>query len=305
MIGQCQNLDQFYGSQQALFGVSLTIEPGGTGLLGNNGAGKSTLIRSMLGQLPIEPGRVQLVGFDPARDPLQVRKRVGYMPEGDVFLPGLTGLEMVAYLGQLSGMSRSDAVSRAHEVLHTVGLGESRYREVDGYSTGMRQRIKLAGCLVHGPELLLLDEPTTGLDPVGRDEVLELVSDLVSVRELSVLISSHILPDIERTCDRVVVLNEGQLLFEGKRDDFQRADARHIHVRVKQDRQLLVEALQAAGCQVVAQPGEAGLEVELPEGTNADLIWRTARDAGLQVRQLATAADTLEQAYGRALSGGD
>ncbi len=304
MIGRCENLDQFYGGDQALFGVSLTIEAGCTGLLGNNGAGKSTLIKTLLGQLPLGPGRVELVGRDPAVEPLEVRQRVGYMPETDVYLPGLSGLELVAFCGQLSGMRRSDAVSRAHEVLGYVGLGEVRYREVDGYSTGMRQRVKLAACLVHGPELLLLDEPTTGLDPSGREEVLALVADLCAERGVSVLLSSHILRDVEQTCDRIVVLHEGRVLFSGGRREFSQKEARCLHVRVKQESQTMARVLRDAGCRVQARPDAALLEVELPEGAGPELVFRVARENGLQVRHLASAAGSLEQAYSRAVAPG-
>jgi len=284
--------------------VSLTLESGCTGLLGNNGAGKSTLIKSLLGQLPIRPGAVLLLGLDPARTPLAVRQKVGYMPESDVYLPGLTGLEFAAFCGELSGLRPSDATSRAHAMLHFVGLGEARYRPIDDYSTGMRQRAKLAACLVHGPELVLLDEPTTGLDPAGRDEMLALIADLAHARGVSVLLSSHILPDIERTADRLVVLNEGRLLFSGARADFQREEAQRVEVRVKAGREVLAEALRAAGCEVAADPGQAHLQVILPEGQGPRLVWQTARAQGVQIRGLATAAASLDQAYNQAVVGG-
>ncbi len=298
---ECQQLEQAYGALTVLHGVSLVVEPGCTGLLGPNGAGKSTLVRSLLGQLPLQPGRVRVLGLDPAREPLAVRQRVGYMPESDVYLPGMSGLDLVAYCGQLSGLGRVDAVGRAHEVLHYVGLGEARYREVDGYSTGMRQRAKLAAALVHGPELLLLDEPTTGLDPAGRDAMLELVDDVSHRRGLSALLSSHILQDIERTCDRVVVLAGGRVAFSGPRAEFQRREARRVRLRVKADRERLAEVLRAAGCQVEARPGAADLEAELPEGLGAQELWRLARAHGLQLRRVEPASASLEMAYQQAV----
>ncbi|MBW1811096.1 MAG: ABC transporter ATP-binding protein, partial [Deltaproteobacteria bacterium] len=237
MIISCENLDQAYGKIRVLQGVSFQVQSGCTGLLGPNGAGKSTLIKSMLGQLPVMRNRLKVLEHDPALAPLRVRQLVGYMPENDVYLPGTTGLQLTAFCGQLSGMRRSDAVSRAHEVLHFVGLGEARYREVDGYSTGMRQRVKLACALVHGPKLLLLDEPTTGLDPTGREEMIELIDDIAHKRGIDVVLSSHILLDIERTCDGVVVLNQGQIVFCGSRDDFQHQESRMLHVRVKSERE--------------------------------------------------------------------
>ena len=302
MIISCENLDQSYGKFRVLSNVSFQVQSGCTGLLGPNGAGKSTLIKSMLGQLPVLRNRLKVLEHDPALVPLNVRQLVGYMPENDVYLPGTTGLQLTAFCGQLSGMRRSDAVSRAHEVLHFVGLGEARYREVDGYSTGMRQRVKLASALVHGPKLLLLDEPTTGLDPTGREEMLELIDDIAHKRNIDVLLSSHILLDIERTCDGVVVLNQGQIVFSGSRDDFQHQESRMLHVSVKSEKEKLVAALKAAGLHFVSQEGMGHLEVQLPEGGSADLIWRLAKQHGIQIRHLAPATVSLEQAFEKAMT---
>jgi len=287
-----------------LFGVSFEVQPGCTGLLGPNGAGKSTLIKTLLGQLPLRPGRVAVADRDPAADPLRVRQSVGYMPESDVYLPGQNGLELCAFCGQLSGMRRADAVSKAHEVLYFVGLGESRYREVDGYSTGMRQRLKLAGSLVHGPALLFLDEPTTGLDPSGRDEMLQLIDDVAHKRSINVLFSSHILRDIEQTCDHVVVLNEGRVLFSGSRNEFQNQESRTLHVKVKEGRERMAEGLRSAGFEVISREGTGHLEVALSEDQRIEAVWKTARDLGLQIRHLAPATVSLEQAFEKAVDEG-
>jgi len=304
VVVRCDNLDQSYGARKVLFGVSLVVEAGCTGLLGPNGAGKSTLIKSLLAQLPLRPGTVRVADLDPAEAPLQVRQLVGYMPEADVYLPGMNGLELCTFCGQLAGMRRADAVGRAHEVLYYVGLGEARYREVDGYSTGMRQRLKLASALVHGPRLLLLDEPTTGLDPAGREEMLRLIDDVAHRRGIDVLLSSHILPDIESTCDQVVVLHEGRVLFAGSRDAFQQQEARRFQVRVKTGSAGLQAALEASGCRVVAHAGAGHLEVELAEGEGTDVIWRAARSRGLQVRHLAPATVSLDRAFEQAVPQG-
>jgi ABC-2 type transport system ATP-binding protein len=305
VIIRCQNLDQSYGSLRVLLGVAFDVESGCTGLLGPNGAGKSTLIKTLLGQLPLRPGRVSVADLDPSADPLRVRQLVGYMPESDVYLPGQNGLELCAFCGQLSGMRRADAVSRAHEVLYFTGLGEARYREVDGYSTGMRQRLKLACALVHGPGLLLLDEPTTGLDPAGRDEMLQLIDDVAHKRSIDVLFSSHILRDIEQTCDHVVVLNEGRVLFSGSRQDFQHQESRLLHVRVKAGREKMAAGLRSLGFEVVSQEGSGHLEVVLGEGQGIDAVWKTARDLNLQIRHLAPATVSLERAFEKAVDAGD
>jgi ABC-2 type transport system ATP-binding protein len=301
MIIDCENLDQTYGKVRALCGVTFRVESGCTGLLGPNGAGKSTLIKSLLGQLPTPPGRIRVIGRDPALEPLRVRQLVGTMPESDVYLPESSGLELTALCGRLSGMRRSDATSRAHEVLHFVGLGEARYREVDGYSSGMRQRVKLGCALVHGPRLLLLDEPTTGLDPGGREEMLQLIDDVAHNRGVDVLLSSHILRDIERTCDRLVVLNAGRVVFSGTREDFQHQEARMLHVRVKAEKEKLAAALRDEGCQVTSREGMAYLEVHLPEQRTAELVWRAAQRHGLQLRHLAPATVSMEQAFEKAV----
>jgi ABC-2 type transport system ATP-binding protein len=303
VIVRCENLDQSYGAHRVLTSVTVSVESGCTGLLGPNGAGKSTLIKSLLAQLPIPRDRIQIAGIDPASDPLRVRQLVGYMPEADVYLPGMNGLELCSFCGQLSGMKRVDAVSRAHEVLNFVGLGEARYREVDGYSTGMRQRLKLASALVHGPRLLLLDEPTSGLDPAGREEILNLIDDVSHARGIDVLVSSHILRDIEQTCDRVVLLNEGRVLFAGSREEFQHQESRTLHVRVKSGKHKMIEALRAKGCREVSREGMGHLEVELPQDGTPQTIWMAAQEQGLQIRHLAPATVSLDRAFEKAVAG--
>src|SRR5229473_7865456 len=196
-----------YGRQAALRDVTATVPAGAVGLLGPNGAGKSTLLKSLLGFIVPDQGRMRVLGLDVAASPLEIRARIGYMPESDAHIPGMNAVSFVAYCGELAGLPRVDAMQRAHEMLFYVGLGEARYRNVDTYSTGMKQRIKLAQALVHDPDLLLLDEPTNGMDPSGRDEMLELVRDLARNKGVNVLVSSHLLPDVEFTCDHVVVMD--------------------------------------------------------------------------------------------------
>ncbi len=221
-----------YGRVKALEGVSLDLSQGAVGLLGPNGAGKSTLIRILLGFLSPDKGGGRVLGYDIKDEQAEIRRYVGYMPEDDCFIPGLDAVSFTSYLGELSGMPRQEAMKRAHEVLYYVGLEESRYRKLETYSSGMKQRLKLAQALVHDPKLIFLDEPTSGLDPNGRSEILELIIDISSKKDIQVLISSHILPDIELTCKYVVILNKGKLAAQG--DISELKEIRYLYeVRVK------------------------------------------------------------------------
>ena len=217
-----------YGSQWALSDVSASFPEGAVGLLGPNGAGKSTMLKALLGLIKPDNGRITVLDFDVAVSPLEIRARVGYMPENDAQIPGMSAVAFVAYCGELSGLPAADAMQRAHEVLYYVGLGEARYRNVETYSTGMKQRIKLAQALVHDPDLLLLDEPTNGMDPKGRDEMLALIRDIAHNKHISLILSSHVMPDVESVCDAVVVMNRGQVVMQGPDRIAQEAGRPHL-----------------------------------------------------------------------------
>src|SRR5919198_5671412 len=204
-----------YGRNAALRDVTTAFAGGAVGLLGPNGAGKSTMIKSLLGFVAPDHGHMRVLGLDVARSPLEIRARVGYMPESDGHIPGMNAVAFVAYCGELAGLPRVDAMQRAHEMLFYVGLGEARYRNVETYSTGMKQRIKLAQALVHDPDLLFLDEPTNGMDPKGRDEMIALIRDIAHNKGLNLILSSHLLPDVEYACDHVVVMDKGTIATAG------------------------------------------------------------------------------------------
>lgn len=208
-----QSLTKTYGGRvTALSELTVTVEPGVVGLVGANGAGKSTFIKIMLGLLAPTSGQVRVFGIDPTTEPAAVRARVGYMPEHDCLPPDQTAAEFVTHLGRMSGLPRTAARERASEALRHVGLYEERYRQIGGYSTGMRQRVKLAQALVHDPDLLLLDEPTNGLDPAGRDAMLTLIQRIGTEFGISVLVCSHLLGEVERICDALVAIDGGRLL---------------------------------------------------------------------------------------------
>jgi ABC-2 type transport system ATP-binding protein len=244
-----RDLEKSYSTVRALRGLSFELAPGATGLLGPNGAGKTTLLKILLGLLRPDAGTVRLAGHDPstARGRFELRRSVGYMPESDCLLPAMSGLDVVATLGQLTGLSREDALARAHEVLDYVGIEEARYRLADDYSAGMKQRLKLAQALVHDPPLLLFDEPTSGLDPKGRRHMLDLVHDLGHAQGKSLLLCSHLLLDVERTCEHVVVLRKGEVAVAGSIADLTKTEGRRLRLDVGGERQRLVDALLRAG----------------------------------------------------------
>jgi ABC-2 type transport system ATP-binding protein len=296
---QFQDLAVSYGLVQALAGVSGEFPAGPTGLLGPNGAGKTTLLKTLLGFLDPDRGRMTAFGLDPTREPLEVRRRLGYMPEQDCHLPGMTASAFVAFAGELSGLPRDEAISRSHEVLYYVGLGEARYRNVETYSTGMKQRAKLAQALVHDPDLLLLDEPTNGLDPQGREEMLSLIRDVATRRGMSLILCSHLLRDVERVCENVIVLNQGQVARKGTIRELTGPRRQAFDVRFKGDAAAVLTDLKDLGGDW--REGEDGVRLFLPEGQGPETIFRLARECGVQVRHLRPGAETLEDVFLAAL----
>ncbi len=294
-----------YGTQTVLREVSATFPPGATGLLGPNGAGKSTMLRTLLGFVKPAGGALRVLGLDVAERPLEIRARLGYMPEGDGHIPGMNAVTFVAYCGELAGLPRSDAMQRAHEVLYYVGLGEARYRNVETYSSGMKQRIKLAQALVHDPDLLFLDEPTNGMDPKGRDEMLELIRDLAHNKGVNVIVSSHLLPDVEYTCDDVVVLDKGRVAASGPIQALKGPPGRVFDVRVKGDIAAFAARVRADGLEC-HESDEDVMRVFVPgegagPGDDQRRICRLAREVDAQVRHLRPSLPTLEDVFARAI----
>jgi ABC-2 type transport system ATP-binding protein len=290
-----------YAAQTALRDVSATFPVGAVGLLGPNGAGKSTMIKALLGFIAPRAGRMQVLGFDVAASPLELRARVGYMPENEAHIPGMNAVSFVAYCGELAGLPRVDAMQRAHEVLFYVGLGEARYRNVETYSTGMKQRIKLAQALVHDPDLLLLDEPTNGMDPKGRDEMLALVHDLAHGKGVSVIVSSHLLPDVEYTCDHVIVLDSGRVAAAGPIAALKQPRGQVFELRVKApDLQVFLDGLAAAGLECHAGDDDV-LRVFVPGERGAQQLFQLAAAGHAQVRHLRPSVPSLEDVFATAV----
>jgi ABC-2 type transport system ATP-binding protein len=246
------NLNFAYLRDPVLKGVDFTLEKGAVGLLGPNGSGKTTLLRCLLGQVPLKPGQVKVLGYDMAAQARRARAGLGWMPERGGIIPGLSGVGLVAYLGELSGMPARDAMQRAHEVLHYVGLADERYRPCDKYSQGMKQRLKLAQALVHDPEWLFLDEPTSGLDPRGRVSILELIRDLAWNKNLGVILSTHLLADVEAVCKEILVLRNGELLSRQVVDAHAREPRQVFEVEGFGGEEGFLKGLQELGAEVVA-----------------------------------------------------
>jgi ABC-2 type transport system ATP-binding protein len=214
-----QDLTKVFGSQRALDGVNLRVGRGAIGLLGPNGAGKSTFMKCLLQLQPITSGSAQLLGREVGREGREIRKRVGYTPEQDCHIPGMAGCEYVTYCAQLCGLPFQAARQRAHEMLDFVGMGQERYRKADTYSTGMKQRLKLAQAMVHDPEIIFLDEPTNGLDPKGQAQILELIQSLWRAYGITVVLSSHLLHDVDRICEQIIIIARGRVLVHDTLDN--------------------------------------------------------------------------------------
>ena len=304
---QLDGVSVVYGKNRALKNVSASFARGAVGLLGPNGAGKSTMLKALLGFVKPTEGRMRVLGLDVAERPMEIRARLGYMPETDGHIPGMNAVSFVGYCGQLAGLPAVDAMQRAHEVLYYVGLGEARYRALETYSTGMKQRIKLAQALVHDPDLLFLDEPTNGMDPKGRDEMLELIYDLGHNKNVNLILSSHLLPDVEFTCDHVVVMDKGQVAAHGPIAELKGPAGRVFELRIKGDVQAFIEILQHAGMECHATDEDV-MRVFVPaggavpaSGSDQRAIFALAAQHRIQVRHLRPSVPTLEDVFAKAV----
>jgi ABC-2 type transport system ATP-binding protein len=298
---EATHLTKRYGPIVAISDVTARVDGKIIGLLGPNGAGKSTLLKSLLGLLPFE-GSAAVLGLSAKTHGRDIRDRVGYMPEQEALLSGMSAVELCTYAGELSGLPRTEAMQRAHAALYYAGLEEKRYQPVDGYSTGMKQRVKLAQALVHDPEILFLDEPTNGLDPRAREEMLHLILELPERRGCAIVLSTHLLPDVERVCDSAVIMHQGRVRFVGTIEALRGARGldTNILVEVKAEAAKLAEVLTAAGatCKVKSP---VAVEVDLPPQTTSELVFRTAKQAGLQVRGIDVRRESVEAAFLRVI----
>lgn len=294
-ILKVESLTVRYGRRKALSSLDLDLVPGVSGLLGPNGAGKSTLLKTLLGFVSPVEGEVEILGKRLSGSAPELRRHLGYFPERDVFVPGLSAVDVVALAGELGGLRTSEALSRAHEMLWFTGLGEARYRRVEEFSTGMRQRTKLAMAVVHDPDLLLLDEPTSGLDPTGRQQMLELIRE-IGRRGISVLLSTHLLHDVEEVCEQVVLLHQGRAVLAGRLSELGRHPGWVYEIRVREDRPgSFRDALRGRGIET-AEEIDGLVRVSLEEPSTR-LFFETARATSAEIRHLKRFERSLEDRF--------
>ncbi len=274
--------------------LSVSIPEGAVGLVGPNGAGKTTFLRLLLGLLRPTSGSGKVLGFD-LENGIPVRERTGYMPEHDCLLPDMTGIGLVTYLGEVSGLDPGTAMSRAHDVLQFVGVEEERYRKVSEYSTGMRQKVKLAQAMVHDPELYIFDEPTTGLDPRGRTEMLNLVGKIAASEGRNVILSSHLLPDVESICKYIIILDGGHQIAAGPLAKLLTGTQDRLRIDVRGNQAGFVAALKEAGVEA-EEGGPNGVHVTRTQGIETE-IFRAARTSGVQVRYMGAEIRSLEELF--------
>jgi ABC-2 type transport system ATP-binding protein len=293
-----------FGRREILKQLSVTLGGRTIGLLGPNGAGKSTLIQTLLGFCPISAGTAKVFGHDIRRQINQVRPLVGYMPENDAFVANMTAVTFVRMMGELSGLPAEAALERAHEVLFYVGLGDVRYRQLGTYSLGMKQLAKLAQALVHGPRLLILDEPTNGLDPVARQRMVRLIREMKDSGEMHLLLCSHLLRDVEDTCEEVLILKQGRVVHYSNLEEERRANKRFVEIETAGNDADLAAELTAIGCACTAT-GVGRYRMVLPEGFPLREIYRIAATRDLQLRRLSHRRDTLEDIFLKAMEDGN
>jgi ABC-2 type transport system ATP-binding protein len=301
MFLDLQAISHRYGKQPALTDVSLRLERGRIGLLGPNGAGKSTLLKILLGLLKPASGTGRVLELDLGGDGTALRRALGYMPEADSLVPGLRGVDYVALAGELYGMPRKQALRRAHEVLTYLDLGEARYRKLEQYSTGMKQRLKLGQALVHDPPALLLDEPTSGLDPAGRDAMLDLLLRLGQEHGKAILLSTHLLGDVAKVCEAVIILHHGQVLCHGPVAALcqRRHDRYRLHIQG--DPEGFLEELRLEGVRVLHDNGRGEIRVAVPESWTTRAFFVLADHHGVELRGLQTDDEDLEELFHRVI----
>ncbi|MDE0864104.1 MAG: ABC transporter ATP-binding protein [Rubripirellula sp.] len=300
-IIQLSGVTKQYGGFRALDDAAVRVEPGITGLLGPNGSGKSTLIKAILGLVRSQQGSGTVLGLPWPEQVREIRDLVGYLPEDDCYIAGLTGIEAVAFMANLSGLPRVEGLRRAHEITDFCDIGEEKYRPVESYSTGMRQKLKFAQALVHDPPFLILDEPTTGLDPDQREAMLRRIRTLANDHGKSILLSTHILPDVKAVCDQVIILARGQVRVIDSLHNLSKPAEPTLNVVVYGESKAFLSGLSEAGHEVVSH-ADGTLKIAGIGTDQVSTIWDLAATTGTSIRRLVPAQNSLEEIFFQAVS---
>jgi len=301
---ELQGLEVQFGGRPILKGLNASLSGRCIGLLGPNGAGKTTLLHTLLGFHPPSKGTARIFGKDIQTEAREIRGLMGYMPESDAFIGGMTGVRFVRLMGEVSGLPSERALERAHETMFYVGLGEARYRKVETYSLGMKQLAKLAQALVHGPRLLFLDEPTNGLDPSARERMLRLIHDIRDTGEVNVILSSHLLRDVEECCDEVLVLKGGNIATYCNLEEERRANRRFLELETRGgDDASFTAAVAALGVEMAdgGKQGKQTMKLVLPQGVEVRDLYRLAAERQVQIRRLDYKKDSLQDIFLKAM----
>jgi len=274
------------------------------GLLGPNGAGKTTLLQALLGFHPPIRGAARICGLDIRANTREIRDQIGYMPESDAFIAGMTAIRFVCMMAELSGLPHDAAMERAHEVLFYTGLGEARYRKLGAYSFGMRQMAKLAVAIVHGPRVVILDEPTNGLDPAGRQRMLRLVQEIRDTNEIHLIISSHLLRDIEECCDEVMILKDGQIATYCNLEQQRQTNRKFLQLETRGENGPFLEAVERMGCEVAIDGKNHRIKLVMPETVEIRNLYELAETHTIQIRRLHCKRDSLQDIFLKAMENG-
>ncbi len=299
---ELRNIQKNYHRMMALCDVSLSISPGITGLLGPNGAGKSTLIKVLMGLVKTNKGSGTVLGYELGKQGRQIRALVGYMPEDDCYITGMTGIEMVRFSACLAGIPTVEALRRAHEILDFCGVHQERYRSVEGYSTGMRQKTKFAAAIVHDPQFLILDEPTSGLDPEEREALLNRVRILCQRFGKSALISTHILPDVQSICEHVIILSNGKVRVADRLATLNQSNSNFQVLTFVDNAQQAAQWLVADGFAAELQPDNS-IRLALDTAEDFDRLWKSCNEQGFIVRSLTPTRNSIEEIFMAAIQG--
>src|SRR6266542_6290330 len=297
------NLSVTFGRRPILKNLNGELRGRAIGLLGPNGAGKTTLIHTLLGFHPPSSGTARIFGSDIRGEANKIKSVIGYMPERDSFIAKMSCVHFVRLMAELSGLPSATALERAHEALFYVGLGEARYRNLETFSLGMKQLAKLAQAIVHGPKLIFLDEPTNGLDPPARQRMIKMIREIRDSGQAHIVLSSHLLRDVEECCEEILILKEGRLVVYCNLEEERKANKKFLMLETRGDLKPFVAAVDSMGCEC-AVTSDHRLKVILQEGTEIRDLYRLAADSDLQIRRLSYKRDSLEDIFLKAMENG-